>query len=260
MRTDLSGHDEYDDEWAGELLLAAAETIDVPPGLFVAPAARPRWIAPLAAAAAVVVLLGVAGFVATRDADRVPDPLPAPAVSPASPTATETQTSLPHERETIAASGTQRTDYRPVEEGLMPLSQEDLTRIANRFVAGAKQDEVVLTNDGPVELYVGDKHVATVSNEDSTKVSAYDVCVDGYAARACPLNAVETLASVTQSGLSFNATRAICDVTDGWPRELDGYYLISVEFGGDCAEWGSVTLFVNDAGQVVAIDLSLAEP
>jgi uncharacterized lipoprotein YbaY len=137
--------------------------------------------------------------------------------------------------------------------------QETLPGIASRFLHAASRHRVSLPEDAPVDLYLGGRHVATLAGPDVRRWDAWDVCIPGYAGATCPFNALDLVAG-KDATVTTGTPRHSCAAWAGRPPELAAHRAVSVVVGEHCVSWGAVTLYVDQADRVVAVDMILAEP
>ncbi|MFT4009172.1 MAG: hypothetical protein QM655_03920 [Nocardioidaceae bacterium] len=282
------------EQWVRDRLAEAGETITVAPAAPPTKSSPPAWVVPAVAAAAVTGI--VAGSLAwwhgtSAEPDR---PIDTPSVSPA-PTSSSELVAVPAlvglvkgkatrilegsglAVEVRATAGSCATPVvlaqRPangtkveggtqvrLEVGCPNDPDDELSAIASRFASAAHSRKVNLPIDTPVGLYLGGHHVTDISAGEAARWEAWNICVDGYAARVCPFNALELVAGSDDVSISTETPKHSCAHWPGRPAELEAYRAVSLTVGSDCVSWGAVTLYVNDMGQIVAVDQIVAEP
>ncbi|QLQ10311.1 MAG: PASTA domain-containing protein [Nocardioidaceae bacterium] len=141
--------------------------------------------------------------------------------------------------------------------------------VASRFATAAHTGRLgMLSIDTPVRLYLGGQYITDLQPEKATTWKAWNVCgAESYAGRVCPFNPLQLIKGardidgVDQPERITTATPShSCAHWPGTPAELEAYRTISLEVGEGCTSWGAVTLYLNDVGQIVAVDQILAEP
>ncbi len=287
----LGGQDP--EQWMRDRLAEAGATIAVTTTAPPAKRRPPAWLAPAAAAAVVAAI--IIGSLAWRHgtATDPAKPTGTPSISPTTVApelvsvpdlqglpeeqATELLDGLglaadvrgfPKECPTLTVSTQHPAAGSKVAAGSQvaikvacPNETEDmLYRVASRFDSAAHSRQLSLPIDAPVALYLGGRHVSDISAADSETWSAWDVCVDGYAGRTCPFNALELVTSTDDVSISTRTPEPPCTRWPGTPAELEPYHAVSLTVGSTCFDWGTVVLYVNDMGQIVAVDQVLDGP
>jgi len=133
------------------------------------------------------------------------------------------------------------------------------------FLAFAHGELDIPPVDTPVDLYVGRRFVQTISSEQAGDRLAYRVCgpEGGYAGRTCPFSAVDVLAGYDgEVTVTTNPPSHPCLHLARVPEELVAYrtLVLTATAPLSCVEYFAVELFVNDAGQIVAVGLLHTEP
>ena len=105
----------------------------------------------------------------------------------------------------------------------------------------------------------------TITSEQAGDRLAYRVCgpKGGYAGRTCPFWAVDVLAGYAgEVTVTTNPPSHPCLHLARVPEELVAYrtVVLTATTSLSCVEYFAAELSVNDVGQIVAVDLILAEP
>jgi hypothetical protein len=152
--------------------------------------------------------------------------------------------------------------------GLPPASPE-LQRIADRFVDFARNAQAAgatgLPADAPVDLFIGGRFVKRLTSEQQEHRRHWQGCPReiGYAGRSCPVSVLEPfLESPGAIARTSQEPRHACAHPRALPERLGAYRQVTLtadEMRG-CASYFAIQLFVNDLGQIVAVNLVLSEP
>lgn len=153
----------------------------------------------------------------------------------------------------------------PAPSSGLPPASPSLTRVAEGFLRFARDAIGSPPSDTPVELLLGHRPVATISGAEVLDPASWRVCTSfgGYAGRVCPFSAVEVLADHPGTVVTTSAKpRHSCLHADPPPRRLAAYRSVVLTGAEEmsCMDYFAVQLFVNDVGQVIAVDLVLTEP
>jgi hypothetical protein len=137
--------------------------------------------------------------------------------------------------------------------------------IGHRFVDFARGESDSLPVDTPVGLYLGHQRVATIGDGDSSVRATWRVCRQ-YAGRTCPFSALDTLASYDGPlRLADHLTApspCLATLSPDPPTHTGGSHVAEILPGGTttCLDGFAVDVYYNDVGQIVAVDLVVAEP
>lgn len=144
----------------------------------------------------------------------------------------------------------------------------DPTGIGRRFVDFALGRIDGFPADTPVAIYLGNVYRRTMTESLAFDPQAWSTCVR-YAAQSCPPSALATIASYEQStgepvrlgGPDTTASRCLAR-SGPPPRDTGGTRPIVVTPSGrtTCLNGFRIELWINDVGQVVAVNELLAEP
>jgi hypothetical protein len=143
---------------------------------------------------------------------------------------------------------------------------DDLRGVAERFLGFARGDRDGVPADTPIDLYVGGILAKSIPSEQQGDRSAWQGCptgVDSYAGRDCPISALEPLAEWSGPiAFSAAAPKHPCAHPSQVPSPLSAYGAVTLTPAADldCTSYFAVRLFVNDVGQIVAVDVVWAEP
>jgi hypothetical protein len=150
----------------------------------------------------------------------------------------------------------------------LPPVSKDLRRVADLFTAFARhphEPRLGLPVDTSVELFVGGELQKVIPAAESTERRQWETCPGGvgYAARSCPISPLipfefypGPIAATSQ------APAHACVPAWELPERLDAYRSVTLtpDESRDCTSYFAVQLFVNDVGQIVAVNLVLSEP
>ncbi len=147
----------------------------------------------------------------------------------------------------------------------LPAAPRDLRRIADLFADFARDKSPGPPADTPVDLYVGGVLQRAIPSGDVSDRRQWRVCPGGigYAARSCPISALVPF--VEYPGPIAATTRPPthpCLAATELPGSLEVYRAVTLtpDENRDCTSYFAVQLFVNDAGQIIAVNLVLSEP
>jgi hypothetical protein len=98
-----------------------------------------------------------------------------------------------------------------------------------------------------------------------TERTQWETCPGGvgYAARSCPISPLTPFEFYPGPiAATSQAPAHVCVPAWDLPERLDGYRTVTLtpDEGRDCTSYFAVQLFVNDVGQIVAVNLVLSEP
>ena len=147
----------------------------------------------------------------------------------------------------------------------LPRASPGLTAVAEGFVRFANGEADSPPIDTPVELFVAGRFAKTLSGEDVLNRAKWRICGDfaGYAARTCPFSALDLVAGAANGVVMTSAAPSHpCMHAPPPPSRLSVYRAVTVTGRGSptCVDYFAVQLFVNDVGQVVAVNLVMSEP
>jgi hypothetical protein len=159
--------------------------------------------------------------------------------------------------------------FVPATDGADPaVVGTDPTGIGRRFVDFALGRSDTFPADTPVRLYLGNVYRRTLSTEQALDPRAWRTCVS-YAAQSCPRTALAMMAwyvnvvgkPVRLGGQGTGQSPCLAR-TGPPPRDTGGTQRIVITPSGrtDCLSGFWIELWVNDVGQVVAVNELLAEP
>lgn len=142
----------------------------------------------------------------------------------------------------------------------------DLQRVATAFVRFARGNTSAPPANTPITLLLGGWQTKVIDGEAQLMRRPWASCPagGGYAGRTCPINPIREivdhygpLALLAQlPAHSCAHPRAVT------PGQVGATHSVTItpDEGLDCTSWWAVELFVNDVGQVVAVNTVLAEP
>lgn len=137
--------------------------------------------------------------------------------------------------------------------------------IAAAFLDFARGNRDTVPADTPVRLYLGNSYVRTVAAVDVDERSAWQLCRASYAERDCPIDPLDVLdehdlmPSITTDVLPSQCLQRLAD---GGPRDTGGSRSVAlVPYPAPRCGWQyAVQLWVNDVGQITAVNLLLGRP
>lgn len=146
-----------------------------------------------------------------------------------------------------------------------PAASPELDRVARLFETFAHDPLAGPPSDTPVALYLGGHQRKVVAHADWKRPAAWRLCPPGgYAGRTCSFSAVDLI----RSHIGPLATTPLAPEHNcAHPKPL-----AAADAGGthsvtltpdeqlDCTSYWGVQLIVNDVGQVVAVNVVIAEP
>jgi hypothetical protein len=133
--------------------------------------------------------------------------------------------------------------------------------IAARFLAYARGDTDNLPVDTPVRLYLGNRYQKSIRPDVDGRLG-WDMCLNYYAARTCPMSAIAELRNrdVMPSITDRPTDLCLAEVPDP-PADTGGNHSVVLQpQGADCTQEYYVRIWFNDVGQITAVNLSLGEP
>lgn len=138
----------------------------------------------------------------------------------------------------------------------------DARRVTQLFVDFALGIADTPPADTPIDLFLGQRPVATVESDDSR--DAWTICPDsGAYAGGCPFSPLDVIAEASALRATPFSPDLVCARSERAPDALRGYDHVAITPvpQGACAagQW-VVDLYVNDVGQVVAVNLTHGEP
>jgi hypothetical protein len=150
----------------------------------------------------------------------------------------------------------------------VPVS-EDLRRIGELFVDFARSADPDHHHgppaDTPIELFIGGVLAKVIPSTRTADRREWQACPGGigYAARSCPISPLTPLEEYPGPiAMTTEPPAHVCAHPTELPEQLDVYRYVTLaaDAGLDCTSYFGVQLFVNDVGQVVAVNLVLSEP
>jgi hypothetical protein len=149
-------------------------------------------------------------------------------------------------------------DLPPADEVAAPVAE-----LFARFARGERPPHGPPV-DTPVDLYLGNRYLATLPAARARDPEAWEGCLEGgYAGRTCPFSWTRPIADYAGSlAITSAAPEHPCAHPGPLPAELEAYHAVTLtpDESLDCTSYWAVQLFVNDVGQVVAANLVWAEP
>jgi len=150
----------------------------------------------------------------------------------------------------------------------LPPAGHDLRRIADLFVDFARGNDPQrhgLPADAPIDLYVGGVLRRVIPTNKIADRRQWQVCPGGigYAARSCPISALTPFVGYPGPiAATIRAPAHACLHATELPGSLDVHRAVTLtpDENRDCTSYFAVQLFVNGAGQVIAVNLVLSEP
>lgn len=150
-------------------------------------------------------------------------------------------------------------------------ANEDLQRVATAFVRFAQGRNAQGKRPGPpvdtpITLLVGGGEVKVIDGEAQSRPRAWASCPTSgtYAGRTCPINPLRAIAA------HFGPLALIAQLPTHpcahpqlvTPGDVGATQAVTItpDEALDCTSWWAVELFVNDVGQVVAVNTVRAEP
>jgi hypothetical protein len=149
-------------------------------------------------------------------------------------------------------------DLPPADEVAAPVAE-----LFARFARGERPPHGPPV-DTPVDLYLGNRYLATLPAARARDPEAWEGCLEGgYAGRTCPFSWTRPIADYAgRLAITSAAPEHPCAHPGPLPAELEAYHAVTLtpDESLDCTSYWAVQLFVNDVGQVVAANLVWAEP
>ncbi|GEP34671.1 hypothetical protein NSZ01_24390 [Nocardioides szechwanensis] len=139
-------------------------------------------------------------------------------------------------------------------------------RIGRLFVEFARGERDLPPVDTPVDLYLGNRFVKTISAEDSGVRSSYELCVPGgYAERSCPLSSIPLLAEGGDVELlADNPYELLSLLEPETPPQFRDRNAVTVAPTRDenraLLDTWAVQIGYNDVGQITAVNLLMGAP
>jgi hypothetical protein len=133
--------------------------------------------------------------------------------------------------------------------------------IAARFLAYARGVTDSLPVDTPIRLYLGNGYQKTIRPDVDGRLG-WDMCVNYYAARTCPMSAIAELRNGELMPRITDRPRDLCLAERPEPpADTGGTNSVVLQLqGADCTQEYAVRIWFNDVGQITAVNLSLGEP
>lgn len=153
------------------------------------------------------------------------------------------------------------------EEAEPPDAATERGHVAEGFIELAKGRSSNVPWAEEVRYFISGEEVARLSAFEAAEAANWDGCPDAgfYAGRDCPVSPVDPVVSLDDGEHVFEADVPavfLCGVLDP-PTDLDpaGVVVIRPPLDRrDCAREFAVSLYVDQQGDVIALDLVLAEP
>jgi hypothetical protein len=148
----------------------------------------------------------------------------------------------------------------------LPPASAGLTAVAEAFVRFARGEADSPPADTPIELLVAGRVAKTIGGAEVLDPANWRICgeFELYAGRTCPFSALDLVASSSRGVVVTSAAPSHpCMHAPPPPSRLtNAYRTVTVTGRGSptCVDYFAVQLFVNDVGQVVAVNLVMSEP
>lgn len=135
------------------------------------------------------------------------------------------------------------------------------SRVAQLFVDFARREGEAdgPPVDTPVALYLGNAYQRTIPNGMSDRRGQWRVC-DEYGQHACPMSALEVLVGSQEEVLIGDSVTSAClETLAKPPRETGGPHqvVLSPPEPRTCSDDYAVQIWINDVGQITAVNLLL---
>lgn len=161
------------------------------------------------------------------------------------------------------------TEAPESDDGVSPTVSEPTTHVhlAEGFIELAKGRSSNVPWAEEVTYFISGEEVARLSGQEAADIDAWEGCPAAgfYAARDCPVSPVDPVASLSDGEHVFEAAvpRVFpCSVLNP-PTDIDHAGVVVIrppQDQRDCVRDFAVSLYVNRHGDVIALDLVLAEP
>ena len=183
-------------------------------------------------------------------------------------TATSTPTATPTPAPAPAPTRSPASHPPAPAEVIAPELDEGLVRAGRAFVSMARGARGAgLPVDTPVTVLLGGTPAGDIAAADATTPEPWSRLCDergeGYAQRACPLSALLPLTETGSVTFSADPAREPCSRPHGLsPRDVGGTQRVTLlpRPHASCLDYAAVELYVNDVGQLVAVNLVLGSP
>lgn len=145
-------------------------------------------------------------------------------------------------------------------------ADRELRKVAGRFVRFARGNAEGPPADTPIILMLGGGRTKMLAGERQHRVRAWGSCPGGgsYAGWTCPINPVRLLRNPVGplAYLAEPPDHPCAHPQPATPAEVGASRSVSItpDEGRDCTSFWTVQLFVDDVGQVVAVNTVLSEP
>lgn len=168
--------------------------------------------------------------------------------------ATASDAEVASDRDSLSDTGS-----KPPGQPTNDSADSDGSRVARLFVAFAQGETDGLPVDTPVVLYLGNSEQRTIPDGKSDRRSQWRLC-DEYAQHACPMSALDVVASTPGEVLIGDSVTSTCLETLAEPAGKTGgshQVVLSPPEPKTCADDYAVQIWTNDVGQIVAVNLLL---
>ena len=137
----------------------------------------------------------------------------------------------------------------------------ELQRIAQRFIAFARGNGSPPAFAESVQLHLGDAYQRILSAEEATRPESWDVCAV-YADTPCPMSALRTVGAFQYRPAIHGKFAADCtERLGGAPLpSAEELVVLSVPEPATCRDDWVVEIGIDDAGQIVWVNLLLGSP
>jgi hypothetical protein len=142
-------------------------------------------------------------------------------------------------------------------------SQTEVARAtaAAGFLRYARGRTDHLPGDHPVRLYLGNGYQSTVHPPEDGR-AAWAMCVDGYAARTCPMSPLTVVSDPSAPPIVNDEPTGVClAARPEQPEDTGGTGSLTLEpRDADCTGQYAVQLWFDDNGGITAVNLLIGEP
>lgn len=162
------------------------------------------------------------------------------------------------DRDDAGPDPTRPASPAPASRSLLEPDLDTGQRVSDLFVDFALAGERTPPVDTPVDLYLGNVLVKTISSSDSRDPRAYDLC-ESDGERACTTSAVSAVRAAGPGGTRLGGSGGECLVRRGDALSLGGPPRVTIRpaAGVSCEDDFAVQLFISDVGQMTAVNLLL---
>lgn len=135
--------------------------------------------------------------------------------------------------------------------------------IAAAFLEFARGNRDTIPSDTPVRLYLGNAYVRTIPSAEVDQRASWQMCRTPYAQRDCPFDPLDVFdeGDIMTTISTHERTSCLQTLTDA-PSDTGGSRTIAIVpyDAPDCAGQYAVQLWINDVGQITAVNLLLGHP